>query len=141
MYSIKRYFCFHFDLFQLLLFISLETGNATYMERKELQPSSDEGKMNIILHDNEEDLKITQVEATWVTSLSSLGFPIGAVLSSLFIDMMGKKWTAVFGQAASYCIGYLLITFSVNVECLYAGRFMCGICQVRVNVKICKINL
>lgn len=81
------------------------------------------------------NLKITEAEASWVTSLSSLGFPIGALLSSLFIDVMGKKWAAIFGQAASYCIGYLLIAFAVNVEMLYAGRFMCGICQVSCNLK------
>ena len=46
------------------------------------------------------------------------------------IPINGKKWSAIFGQAASYCIGYSLITFAVNVECIYAGRFFCGICQV-----------
>ena len=86
--------------------------------------------MNILWMDDGDDLKITELEASWVSSISSLGFPIGALLSSLFIDMMGKKMTAIFGQAASYCIGYSLITFAVNVECIYAGRFFCGICQV-----------
>ena len=80
--------------------------------------------------ENGKDLTINQLEASWVSSLSSLGFPVGALLSSLFIDVMGKKWAAIFGQAGSYCIGYSLIAFAVNVECIYAGRFMCGICQV-----------
>ena len=79
-----------------------------------------------------EDLTITELEASWVSSISSLGFPVGALLSSFFIDIMGKKWSTIFGQAASYCIGYSLITFAVNVECMYAGRFFCGICQVIV---------
>ena len=86
--------------------------------------------MDMLWVEDGEDLKITELEASWVSSISSLGFPVGALLSSLFIDMMGKKWTAIFGQAASYCIGYSLITFAVNVECIYAGRFFCGICQV-----------
>ena len=87
--------------------------------------------MNILWMDDGDDLKITELEASWVSSISSLGFPVGALLSSLFIDIMGKKWTAIFGQAGSYCIGYSLITFAVNVECIYAGRFFCGICQVK----------
>ena len=86
--------------------------------------------MNILWMDDGDDLKVTELEASWVSSISSLGFPVGALLSSLFIDIMGKKWSAIFGQAASYCIGYSLITFAVNVECIYAGRFFCGICQV-----------
>ena len=86
--------------------------------------------MDILWVEGEEDLKISELEASWVSSISSLGFPVGALLSSLFIDMMGKKWAAIFGQATSYCIGYSLITFAINVECIYAGRFFCGICQV-----------
>ena len=86
--------------------------------------------LSLLWPKNEEEFKITQLEASWVSSISSLGFPIGALLSSLFIDLMGKKWAAIFGQATSYCIGYSLITFAINVECIYAGRFMCGVCQV-----------
>ena len=88
--------------------------------------------MNILWMEEGKDLKITELEASWVSSISSLGFPVGALLSSFFIDIMGKKWSTIFGQAASYCIGYSLISFAVNVECMYAGRFFCGICQVIV---------
>ena len=112
------------------MFLYLESRNVTCTQGKEIKISNEKGNINILWVENADDLKITQAEASWVTSLSSLGFPIGALLSSLFIDVMGKKWAAIFGQAASYFIGYLLITFAVNVECIYAGRFMCGICQV-----------
>ena len=85
------------------------------------------------------DIKISIHEASWVSSLSTLGFPVGALLSSVFIDLMGKKWATVFGQAGSYFLGYSLITFAVNVQCIYAGRFLCGICQV--SGKICEYNI
>lgn len=90
--------------------------------------------MNILRYDKFGDLKITEFEASWVSSLSNLGFPLGALLSSLFIDLLGKKWAAVFGQATTYCLGYSFITFAVNVQCIYVGRFLCGICQVMKDI-------
>lgn len=91
---------------------------------------ANEDYVTMVQLQNGMDLTIDQLEASWVCSLSSLGFPVGAFLSSSFIYIMGKKLAAIIGQAGSYCIGYSLIAFAVNVECIYVGRFMCGICQV-----------
>ena len=105
------------------------TGRTESPLNKSISGANEES-LTMVWLENGKDLTINQLEASWVSSLSSLGFPVGALLSSLFIDVMGKKWAAIFGQAGSYCIGYSLIAFAVNVECIYAGRFMCGICQV-----------
>ena len=75
-------------------------------------------------------LVISDDEASWMSSLTSLGAPIGAILCGFLIEAIGKKWSAVFGQSLTFCVGHLLITFAQSVEYLYVGRFICGICQV-----------
>lgn len=75
------------------------------------------------------DLALTDSEASWMSSISQLGFPVGGLLSGLLMGFMGKRLTGLFGHALSYILGYSLIAFASSVECLYAGRFFCGICQ------------
>ena len=74
-------------------------------------------------------LKITDVEASWMSSITNLGYPIGGILNGILIGMIGKRWTAIFGQGLSHFLGHLLIMSASSVEYLYIGRFLCGICQ------------
>lgn len=68
---------------------------------------------------------------SWVSSLASLGMPIGSLASGILMDIIGRKWTALVFHAGSYVTGYALIASTANsVWPLYIGRFVCGICQV-----------
>ncbi len=76
------------------------------------------------------DIVLNDSEASWVSSLSSLGFVTGGLVSGLFMRMFGRKYSSVFGLGLSYVIGYALIAFAPAKEYIYVGRFFGGICQV-----------
>ena len=76
-------------------------------------------------------LKISQEERSLLTSLTTLGTPVGGLLCGLMVENIGKKWTALLGQTLSFVVGHILLTVAPSVEYLYAGRFICGICQVK----------
>ena len=77
------------------------------------------------------DITLTDSEASWVSSLASVGFVIGGLASGLFMRVMGRKYSSLVGLGLSYVIGYALIAFAPTKEYIYAGRFFGGICQVR----------
>ena len=81
-------------------------------------------------NETEADLFITEVEASWVSSLTSLGAPFGGLLCGLMTEGLGKKRTALLGQTLTFVVGHVLIMTAPSVEYLYVGRFICGICQV-----------
>ena len=78
---------------------------------------------------NFSDITMTTDEACIFTSLPQLGFPIGALLSGILISYFGKRFTSIFGQAFSFTLGHYLIFSAQNVQMLFLGRFICGICQ------------
>ena len=86
---------------------------------------------NTTSSDIKSQLKISQDEASWLSSLTSLGIPVGGLLCGMMVENIGKKWTALLGQTLSFVVGHILLTVAPTVEYLYAGRFICGICQVR----------
>ena len=75
---------------------------------------------------------MTDAEASWVSSLSSIGFLVGGLVSGVFIRILGRKGSSVVGLGGSYIVGYALIGFAPTKEYIYAGRFFGGICQVPV---------
>jgi len=89
-------------------------------------------RTNLTSHHDTNELTLTEVEASWVSSLTSLGAPVGGLLCGLLTEVMGKKKTALLGQTLSYVTGHLLLMVAPSVGYLYAGRFICGICQVSV---------
>jgi MFS family permease len=74
---------------------------------------------------------LTDIEASWVSSLASIGFVIGGLASGLFMRVIGRKYSSLFGLGFSYVIGYALIAFAPTKEFIYSGRFFGGLCQVR----------
>jgi len=86
-------------------------------------------RTNLTSHHDTNELTLTEVEASWVSSLTSLGAPVGGLLCGLLTEVMGKKKTALLGQTLSYVTGHLLLMVAPSVGYLYAGRFICGICQ------------
>ena len=71
-------------------------------------------------------------------------------MSGLMVSVMGKRFSSLFGQAFSFILGmfskmfkkwkkktmflflflgHVLIVLASNVEMLYGGRILCGLCQ------------
>ena len=65
-----------------------------------------------------------------VSSLSSVGFLVGGLVSGVCLKILGRKGSSVAGLGLSYVVGYALIGFAPTKNYIYAGRFFGGICQV-----------
>lgn len=58
--------------------------------------------------------------------MSSIGTPIGCILSGYMMDMFGRKRSLIISEVPAL-LGWLLIAFSQNVGTIYAGRFFVGL--------------
>ena len=72
-------------------------------------------------------------QASWVTSLSQLGLPFGALATGLLADTVGRRKSALYVHSATHMIGFGLIVVANNVWFVYAGRFMTGVCMGMCN--------
>ncbi|XP_043279024.1 facilitated trehalose transporter Tret1-like isoform X2 [Venturia canescens] len=65
-------------------------------------------------------------EASWIASMSSIGTPIGCILSGYMMDLLGRKRSLIITEVPAL-LGWLLITFATDVQMIYAGRFFVGL--------------
>lgn len=82
------------------------------------------------------NILLTAEEASWVSSVATLGNPLGSLVSGLVMNLIGRKNTALYLQATTYIMGYILIAGATNVGHLYLGRLLCGMCQVYLRKNI-----
>lgn len=68
----------------------------------------------------------TNDQGSWIASLSLLGDLIGAPLSALGADYLGRKTTIILG-GVPYFIAWIMIAFTGSLEVLYCARFLAGI--------------
>lgn len=61
----------------------------------------------------------------WIGSMFTFGATVGALPSGWISDYIGRKWI-LFGAAALFNVGALLQIITINVQMLYAGRFIGG---------------
>ena len=73
------------------------------------------------------------MQASWVTSLSQLGLPFGALATGLLADTIGRRKSALYVHSMTHMIGFGLIVVANNVWFVYAGRFMTGVCMGMCN--------
>ena len=73
------------------------------------------------------------VQASWVTSLSQLGLPFGALATGLLADTIGRRKSALYVHSMTHMVGFGLIVVANNVWFVYAGRFMTGVCMGMCN--------
>lgn len=71
-------------------------------------------------------ITISKVQSSWVASMSSIGTPIGCVLTGYMMDSLGRKKSLIITEIPAL-IGWILISFATNVEMLYIGRFLVGL--------------
>lgn len=65
-------------------------------------------------------------ETELVTSLTSGGALVGAVIAGLMADRFGRKWP-IWGACAVFVVGTLLQTAAYSVEQFAVGRFVVGL--------------
>nr|CAH7719447.1 unnamed protein product [Callosobruchus chinensis] len=69
---------------------------------------------------------LTKDEATWMTSLVTVGAAVGTIVAACITDRIGKK-IATLVMLAPAAIGYALISSVHVVGMLYFGRFLAGL--------------
>ncbi|XP_045493157.1 facilitated trehalose transporter Tret1-2 homolog isoform X2 [Colias croceus] len=70
-------------------------------------------------------IHVTENEASWIASLSSVGTPIGCIISGYLMDNIGRRRTLIFTEIP-LILGWILIAFAVNVPMIYVGRLLVG---------------
>lgn len=65
-------------------------------------------------------------EATWVSSLVTLGAAFGSFLFTCLADRMGRKYT-LLSAGVPFLVCYLILAFGKMVELFYCARFIMGL--------------
>ncbi|XP_008559792.1 facilitated trehalose transporter Tret1 [Microplitis demolitor] len=78
------------------------------------------------LRDVNSTMPIDDTQESWIASMSSIGTPIGCLLSGYLMDQLGRKRSLIITEIPAL-LGWLLITFATNIEMIYAGRFFTGL--------------
>lgn len=72
------------------------------------------------------DRPLNTDEATWVSSLVTLGAAFGSFLFTCLADKMGRKYT-LLSAGVPFLICYLILAFGNKVELFYCARFVMGL--------------
>ncbi|KAL2740650.1 facilitated trehalose transporter Tret1-like isoform X2 [Vespula squamosa] len=65
-------------------------------------------------------------EESWIASMSSIGTPIGCLLSGYMMDMFGRKRSLIITEIPAL-LGWILIAAATDIHMIYAGRFFVGL--------------
>ncbi|KOC68688.1 Facilitated trehalose transporter Tret1, partial [Habropoda laboriosa] len=65
-------------------------------------------------------------EESWIASMSSIGTPIGCLMSGYMMDALGRKRSLIITEIPAL-LGWVLIAFATNIHMIYAGRFFVGL--------------
>lgn len=80
------------------------------------------------LHSNSSELQVNSDESSWIASLDSIGRIVGAILSALFIDIVGRK--SILGSCAIiFLLNWLAILFTKSVPIIYIVRLSFGLAK------------
>lgn len=79
-----------------------------------------------LLMQNNSSIPLTSQQATWVTSILTMGAAVGAVFCTYIINIIGRKLTLLF-TTIPMIIGWMMIAFATSAWELIVGRFFCGI--------------
>ncbi|XP_066589866.1 facilitated trehalose transporter Tret1-like isoform X2 [Prorops nasuta] len=65
-------------------------------------------------------------EESWIASMSSIGTPIGCLVSGYLMDLFGRKRSLIVTEIPAL-LGWILIAFASDLRLMYAGRFFTGL--------------
>ncbi|KAJ9599754.1 hypothetical protein L9F63_026396, partial [Diploptera punctata] len=71
---------------------------------------------------------VTESQASWIASITSIGMPFGCLLIGPMVDGLGRKRTLMFVNIPTL-IGWIFIATAYEpwyLNQLYAGRFLTG---------------
>ena len=65
-------------------------------------------------------------EESWIASMSSIGTPIGCLVSGYMMDVLGRKRSLIITEIPAL-LGWILIACATDIRMIYAGRFFVGL--------------
>ena len=65
-------------------------------------------------------------EESWIASMSSIGTPIGCLMSGYMMDVLGRKRSLIITEIPAL-LGWILIACATDIRMIYAGRFFVGL--------------
>lgn len=72
-------------------------------------------------------LRINLQQASWITSVLSIGCFVGCLIAGSVMEKMGRKKTLVWGSCATYITGFAAIFLAPDTIVIYIGRFLNGL--------------
>ncbi|XP_025421187.1 facilitated trehalose transporter Tret1-like isoform X2 [Sipha flava] len=78
------------------------------------------------LLDSSSSILVNNVEASWIASLGVVSNPLGALMSGVFMQTLGRRMTVQL-TAVPFLIGWTVIGLSTDVTYLCLGRFVSGV--------------
>lgn len=75
--------------------------------------------------EHSQEIPVTKEQTGWIASLPVMVVPIGALLTGLCMDKIGRLNT-IRVACVPYIIGWILIALADNIWMLYIGRFLTG---------------
>ncbi|XP_001944504.2 facilitated trehalose transporter Tret1 isoform X1 [Acyrthosiphon pisum] len=78
------------------------------------------------LLDSKSTILVNNVEASWIASLGVISNPLGALMSGVFMQILGRK-TTVQLTSIPFLIGWIIIGLSTDITLLCLGRFISGV--------------
>uniref|UniRef100_A0A2S2NAW7 Facilitated trehalose transporter Tret1 n=1 Tax=Schizaphis graminum TaxID=13262 RepID=A0A2S2NAW7_SCHGA len=78
------------------------------------------------LLDSNSSILVNNVEASWIASLGVISNPLGALMSGVFMQTLGRK-TTVQLTSIPFLIGWTIIGLSTDITFLCLGRFISGV--------------
>ncbi|XP_068737627.1 solute carrier family 2, facilitated glucose transporter member 8-like isoform X1 [Montipora capricornis] len=85
--------------------------------------------------DEDASIRLTSQQASWFSSLVTVGAMFGSLIGGWTIDYLGRKGT-VIACVLPFELGWLLIAFGKNHAMLYAGRIICGLACGMVSLSV-----
>ncbi|XP_017082311.1 facilitated trehalose transporter Tret1-2 homolog isoform X2 [Drosophila eugracilis] len=74
----------------------------------------------------ENDIRLTESQKTWVSSMLPIGALLGSLPSGYIADTIGRRYTAMV-MDVPFILAWISISFANSVGWLYLGRFLIGI--------------
>lgn len=78
------------------------------------------------MKDQESSIKVSKSQEAWIGSLMPFSAIIGALLSGVSIDKLGRRIT-VSGTALPFLVSYILIAAATHVYTIYLARVIAGV--------------
>lgn len=70
---------------------------------------------------------VTTHDISLIVSIASVGMLLGSLMAGPCANLIGRKWTSIFGTFGSLALGYSLVASAQWIWMMFLGRFLHGV--------------